>query len=126
MNSNSKAGPDGFNFYYFIKCWHIINDDLMELVFAFSSGRVIPNYFSHSYIAILPKLNNPKKLKEFSPISLSNVIRKMISKPLTTRFIPILPSLISLNKTGFVKGRNITEIIMLAHKINHHMKKILT
>ena len=61
-------------------------------------------------------------MKEFSPISLSNFISKIISKLLSTRLCPILPNLISLYMYGFVKGRSITENIMLAHEITDQIK----
>ncbi|KAK6786210.1 hypothetical protein RDI58_014735 [Solanum bulbocastanum] len=58
----------------------------------------------HNAEVLLPKVNNPTKLKEFRPISLSNFISKIISKLLSTRLGPILPDLISLNQSGFVKA----------------------
>ncbi|WMV15018.1 hypothetical protein MTR67_008403 [Solanum verrucosum] len=39
------------------------------------------------------------------------------------RLAPILPSLISTNQSGFVKGRSIYENIMLAQEIIHQIKK---
>ena len=84
---------------------------------------MIPKYFSHSCIVLLPKVNNPNKLTEYRPISLSNFTSKIISKLVSKRLSPILPSLISKNQSGFVKGRNISENIMLAQEIIHQIKK---
>ena len=123
MNPNSAAGPDGMNGYFFQKCWNIIKNDLIEVVHAFFSGQMIPRYFSHSCIVPLPKVNNPNKLTEFRPISLSNFTSKIISKLVITRLSPILPTLISTNQYGFVKGRSISENIMLAQEIIHHIRK---
>ena len=50
MNPNSAAGLDCINGYFFQKCWHIINDDLVGVVKAFFSGQMIPKYFSYSCI----------------------------------------------------------------------------
>ena len=123
MNPNSAAGPDGMNGYFFQKCWNIIKNDLIEVVHAFFSGQMIPRYFSHSCIVLLPKVNNPNKLTEFRPISLSNFTSKIISKLVSTRLSPILQTLISTNQSGFVKGRSIFENIMLAQEIIHQIKK---
>ena len=84
---------------------------------------MIPKYFSHSCIVLLPKVNNPNKLTEFRPISLSNFTSKIISKLVSNRLSPILPALISSNQSGFVKGRSISENIMLAQEIIHQIKK---
>ncbi|XP_059301858.1 uncharacterized protein LOC132053773 [Lycium ferocissimum] len=51
------------------------------------------------------------------PISLSNFINKVISRVLHDRLESILPTLISSNQSGFVKGRNIFENILLTQEI---------
>ncbi|KAK6782003.1 hypothetical protein RDI58_019799 [Solanum bulbocastanum] len=123
MNPNSAAGPDGMNGNFYQNCWHIIKHDLLEVIQAFFCGQMIPKYFSHSCIVLLPKVSNPTKLREFRPISLSNFISKIISKLLSGRLGPILPELISPNQSGFVKGRSISENIMLAQEMIHQIKK---
>ncbi|XP_069145909.1 uncharacterized protein [Solanum lycopersicum] len=123
MSPNSAAGPDGMNWFFFQKCWNIIKNDLLEVLHAFFSGQMIPKYFSHSCIVLLPKVNNPNKLTEYRPISLSNFTSKIISKLVSNRLSPILPALISSNQSGFVKGRSISENIMLAQEIIHQIKK---
>ncbi|XP_049378041.1 uncharacterized protein LOC125842768 [Solanum stenotomum] len=106
MNPNSAAGPDGMNGLFFQKCWHIIKHDLLGVIHAFFCGQMIPKYFSHSCIVLLPKVTNPNKLTEFRPISLSNFTSKIISK-----------------LSGFIKGRSISENIMLAQEIIHQIRK---
>ncbi|XP_015158404.1 uncharacterized protein [Solanum tuberosum] len=56
MNPNSAAGPDGMNGYFFQKCWDIIKHDLFGVIQAFFCGQMIPKYFSHSCIVLLPKI----------------------------------------------------------------------
>ena len=123
MNPNSAAEPDGMNGYSFQKCWHIIKDELVGVVKALFSGQIIGKYFSHSCIVLLPKVSSPNKFTEFRPISLSNFTSKNISKIVSIKHKPILPPLISSNQSGFVKGRSISENIMLAQEIIHHIKK---
>lgn len=77
MNTNFTAGPDGANGYFFQKCWHIIKDRLMGVVKALFRGQMIPNYFSHSCIVLLPNVSNPNKLTKFRAISLNNFTSKI-------------------------------------------------
>lgn len=100
-----------------------MKQDFIGVVLGFLSVHDIPKYFSHSFIVLLPKVNNPNKLKEFRTINLNNFISKIISKLLSTRLSPILPKFISLNQSGFMKDRSITETITLAHEITHQIKK---
>lgn len=123
MNHNSTAGPDGMNGYFFQKFWHIINTDLIGVIQAFFSGQMIPKLFSRSCIVLITEVNNPSKLIEFRTINLSNFISKIISKLLSNILEPILSSLISLNQSGIVKGRSISNNIMLAQEIIHTIKK---
>lgn len=98
-------------------CWNIIGMDLLQVVIAFFCGYAMPKYFSHTCLVLLPKVSHPNKLSEYSPINLSNFTNKVISKLLYLRLAPILPTLISSNQSGFVRGRNIVESIMLAQEI---------
>uniref|UniRef100_M1E013 RNA-directed DNA polymerase (Reverse transcriptase); Ribonuclease H n=1 Tax=Solanum tuberosum TaxID=4113 RepID=M1E013_SOLTU len=123
LNPNSAADLDGMNGYFFQKWWPIIKHDLLGVTQAFFCGQMIPKYFSHSCIVLLPMVSNPNKLTEFRPISLSNFTSKIISKLVSSRLGPMLPNLVSLNQSGFFKGRSIAENIMLAQEIIHQIKK---
>ncbi|XP_055824261.1 uncharacterized protein LOC129892709 [Solanum dulcamara] len=123
MSPTSAAGPDGMSGKFFQSCWDIISDDLLKLVQHFFNGHCIPRYISHACLVLIPKTEHPNKLSEYRPISLSNFTSKIISKLLCLRLAPILPQLISDNQSGFVKGRSISENIMLAQEIIHNIKK---
>lgn len=83
----------------------------------------MPKYMTHACLLLLPKVQHPNKLTEFRPISLSNLSNKIISKLLCNRLVPILANIISPNQSGFVRGRSISEKIMLAQEIIHGIKK---
>lgn len=102
------------NDYFFQKCWSIKKSDLTGVIHDFFSGKMIPKYFLHSCIVLLTKVSNPTKLTEIRPISLCNFTSKIISKIVSSKVSPNLPKLISPNQSSFVKGRSISENIMLA------------
>jgi hypothetical protein len=56
------------------------------------------------------------------PIALCNVVYKIISKFIANRMKPLLPTLISQEQAGFVKGRQILDNIIQAHEIIHTLK----
>lgn len=62
----------------------------------------------------------------FRPISLYNVILKIIMKVLANRFKPLLSRLISLNQTSFMEGRKILYGIILTNEIIHSLKQTRT
>ncbi|KAL9690358.1 hypothetical protein QQ045_010756 [Rhodiola kirilowii] len=73
-------------------------------------------------IVLIPKVSNATGLEQFRPISLCNVIMKIITKSLVNRLQKCLDKVISLNQSAFVKGRIITDNIVLAQEINHFIK----
>ncbi|XP_049406447.1 uncharacterized protein LOC125870147 [Solanum stenotomum] len=123
LNPNSAAGPDGMNGNFFQVCWDIIKEDLYRAVLAFFCGHNMPKYMTHACLVLLPKVDHPNKLSEFRPISLSNFSNKIISKLLSIRISPILSNLFLENQSGFVRGRSISENIMLAQEIIQGIKK---
>lgn len=74
----------------------------------------MPRFMTDACLILLPKVDHPKKLTEFRPISLSNFSNKIISQLLYLGLAAMLSTLISLNQLGFVKGRNISKNIMLS------------
>ena len=65
-------------------------------------------------IMLLPKVNFPQDFSQFRPISLCNFVNKVISKLLAVRLAKVLPSVISPQQSGFVKGRQIFDNFLLA------------
>lgn len=60
---------------------------------------------------------------KYRPISLCNIIYKIVSKVIATRLKPLLPLIIFPEKSGYVEGRQITDGTILTHEIIHSLKK---
>lgn len=78
---------------------------------------------NHTFIALIPKSRHPFKVEQFRPISLCNVIYKVISKILANRLKPFLCSLISPLQMAFVKDRNIHDNSIIFHEIMNYLHK---
>jgi hypothetical protein len=74
-------------------------------------------------IVLIPKGDNPEELKDFRPISLCNVIYKVISKCLVNRLRPWLGEIISPEQSAFVPGRMITDNAIIAFECIHAIQK---
>ena len=115
-------GPDGMPPLFFQSFWHLIGDDVSKAVLDCLNSCHIPQEFNFTYVTLIPKVKNPEKISEFRPISLCNVIYKLISKVLANRLKPLLPSIVSENQSVFQAGKVITNNILMAFETLHYMK----
>ncbi len=89
-----SPGPDGLPPVFYQKYWHLIGEDVTKAVLTCLNIGKILKAINHTYITLIPKVKNPEEVKEFRPISLCNVIYKLLSKVLTNRLKNILPKII--------------------------------
>jgi len=74
----------------------------------------LPPGFNSNTLVLIPKIANAVKIEQYRPIALANFKFKILSKVLADRLAVILPSIISKEQRGFIKGRNIKDCIALA------------
>ena len=87
------------------------------------SEMVISSKSSTSPIkALIPKVDNPFKVNQFKPISLTNFNYKIISKILANRLKLHMDKIVSPNQFAFIKGRLIHDNSILMHEIFHTIK----
>ena len=79
------------NALFYQKFWHIIGNDVSSVVLDFLNFGNMISEINYTYIVLIPKVKSPEKMIDFRPISLCNVIYKIISKVLANRLKTILP-----------------------------------
>ncbi|XP_075092253.1 uncharacterized protein LOC142172518 [Nicotiana tabacum] len=117
LNGDSAGGPDGMTGKIYHSCWDIIGDDLFYMVWALFNGPELPKCVTHTNLVLIPKKKEVSTFFDLRPISLSNFSNKVISRVVHGRLVKFLPNLISEEQSGFVKGRNIVENILLTQEI---------
>jgi hypothetical protein len=87
----------------------------------FSNSGHLDAAVNKTHIALIPKLAHPSKVSKFWPISLCNVLYKILAKVLSNRLKVILPYIISWNQSTFIPGRLISDNVLVAYKAMHTM-----
>jgi hypothetical protein len=117
-----SPGPDGFPARFFQRNWGILKEEIIAAVREFFCTGVMPDGVNETTIVLIPKVDEPETLAEFRPISLCNVIYKVVSKCLVNRLRPLLDEIISEEQSAFVPGRLITYNSILAFECIHHIQ----
>jgi hypothetical protein len=123
MGPLKAPGPDGFPARFFQRQWETLRTDVIQAVKQFFSDGIMPPGINETAIVLIPKGNNPEELKDFRPISLCNVIFKVISKCLVNRLRPILGEIISPEQSAFVPGRMIIDNAVIVFECIHAIQK---
>lgn len=115
-------GPDGLHALFFKKYRHIIGEDITVMVLNAINSRQIPLEWNDTSIVLIPKVDAPELVTQYRPISLCNVLYKIISKMLSIRLKKILLDIISPTQSALVPGRMITDNILVAYECIHKIK----
>lgn len=119
LKSNVAPGPDGLTAAFYQNYWDIIGSDMVDLALNCSNNNRKVDDINHTFICLIPKLNSSTTPPDFRPISLCNVLLKIITKTITNRIKSVLPFIISDHQSAFLHGRLITENTLLAYEVFH-------
>lgn len=123
MRDNSAPGPNGFSVSFFQNFWDMVKGDLNNMFRDFWHGQLDIKRINYGVITLVPKLKEANTIKQYRPICLLNVDYKCFTKVLTNRLVPIAKRVVSKNQTGFIKGRNILEGVVVLHEVLHELHK---
>jgi len=82
----------------------------------------MPEAFNSTFLALIPKVDNPQSFDDFRPIYLCNNIYKIFSKIIFLRIKPILSRMVSKEQFSFLSHRHIQEAIGTAQEMLHSIK----
>ena len=78
MDPLKASGPDGLPPLFFQHYWHAVGDDVTVAILSCLSTGVIPPSINRTFITLIPKVKSLTKVYEFRPISLCNIIYKLV------------------------------------------------
>lgn len=115
-------GLGDFPARFFQKNWRVLRADVIKAVKSFFVTGVMPEGVNDMVICLIPKEKDPQTLKDYEPISLCNVIYKVVSKYLVNRLQPFLEEIISETQSTFIPGWMVTDDAIIAFECFHKIQ----
>ncbi|KAL9685093.1 hypothetical protein QQ045_022540 [Rhodiola kirilowii] len=124
MHPTKAPGLDGFSALFFQSNWHIVGMDVTrEVLEVLNNGRLDVR-LNETLIVLIPKVKVMERVEDLRPISLCNVVMKIITKALANRLKEILPDIIGQNQSASIGGTLITNNILIAYEVSHFIRGI--
>jgi hypothetical protein len=108
---------------FFQRNWAILKGEVVAAIKGFFANGIMPQGINDTVIVLIPKNTEAESMADFRPISLCNVIYKIISKCLVNRLRPLLDNLISETQSAFIPGRLITDNAVIAFECFHKIQR---
>lgn len=117
MDKSKAPGIDGFTAHFYQSTSNITGNSIVVAVQDFFNCYQMPAQVNGTLVTIIPKIENVVRVRDFRPIACCTILYKIISKVLANKLQNILPSLIDGSQSAFVKGRVISDNIILSHEL---------
>ncbi|KAJ4812894.1 RNA-directed DNA polymerase (reverse transcriptase)-related family protein [Rhynchospora pubera] len=119
IHPDRAAGPDGINARFIQNQWHLLKELIIKQVKRFFHTKTMCQDMAKSNLVLVPKKEVPQKVADYRPISVCNVIYKIISKLLSRRLQPYIATLVSPMQSAFTPGRQIGDNVIIFREVMH-------
>ena len=86
---------DGLTVEFFQGFCALVKEDLLKVVQESQRAGKVLGALNSTFLALIPKKQNPSSFEEFRPISCCNEVYKIITKIIAQRLKPILSNIIT-------------------------------
>lgn len=123
MGSFKAPGPDGLQPVFYQRCWETVGASVVRFVRLFFETGKLPENTNDALVVLIPKVMKPESITQFRPISLCNVLFKIITKAMVGRLKGMMNKLIGPAQSSFIPGRLSADNIVVVQEAVHSMRK---
>lgn len=95
MNPFSAPRPDGFSTIFYQKHWSTVGREVTTFSLNVLNHNGNMEHINDTYITLIPKVQKATRVGDYWPISLCNVIYKIVAKIMANRLKSLLSDIIS-------------------------------
>lgn len=122
MGSFKAPRPDGYQPIFYQRSWEVVGESVIQFALEFFESGQLPQETNDALIVLIPKVASPEKITQFRPISLCNVLFKIITKAMVRRLEQVMVKLIGPAQSSFIPGRLINDNIVVVQEAIHSMR----
>lgn len=123
MGSFKAPGLDGFQPVFYQRCWETVGGSVVRFSTQFFEIGKLPEDTNDALVVLIPKVTKPESITQFCPISLCNVLFKIITKAMVGRLKGVMTKLIGPAQSSFVSGRLSADNIVVVQETVHSMRR---
>ena len=102
LSPHKAPGPDVIPALFYQEFWSIVKQDILNSTHAFFHSSSLLKSLNQTFLTLIPKVQFPDDVSQFRPISLCNVVYKIISKIMVDRLKPLIDKLITPYQNAFI------------------------
>ena len=122
MNTSSAPGPDGLPVTFFKTFWQTVKPEVMALFEEFYSGSMDLGRLNYGIITLIPKVSGASDIRQFRPITVINVIFRILAKGYANSVTLLANSITHPNQSAFIQGRFILDCVLVFHEVLHEVR----
>lgn len=123
MGADKAPGPDGFPPGFYQRYWSTVGDSMINFVRKYFLVVHLPLNVNQAAICLIPKVAAPEVLSQFRPISLCNVIVKLVSKILANRLHGVIDKLVGLFQSSYIPVQVALDSIITVQEVIHLLRR---
>ena len=117
-----SPGSDDWTAEFYKHFFDILGPKIVEVVEETHSNRSIGEVLNSTFLTLIPKKDRLKSCLDYRPISLCNLLYKLITKIIAERIKPILGQYISAEQFAFLLNRQIIDTMGVVQECLHTVK----
>ncbi|KAK0577517.1 hypothetical protein LWI29_034297 [Acer saccharum] len=121
--ATKAPGRDGFPTLFYQKFWSQVGPSVVLASLDYLNSGASMERLNDTLITLIPKKKVAVTVSDFRPISLCNVIYKIVAKTIANHFPLALDGVISEAQSAFIPGRLISDNVMLSFECLHRLKR---
>ena len=106
----------------FFHIFDIVGQDILDVMEEYRTKEYMSGVKNSIFIALIPNFSKPKPFNDYRPISLYNLVYKIIANFISNIIKPVLVKFISKEKFNFLSNRKIMDAIRVSQECLHSIK----